>query len=189
MYHTFFESNSTYDHMFHIYTFKHTYIDTYIYIGAGLDCLNVSVYVCQRVSNPLELWTAIIWYAEHPHVDITFMSWGVCVWGEIIMINDIISAYSASNFNNLRDMKSRLLLSHFSLTSRSISDMSRNWCECEKGKLQQHMIWWAVDDSIILRHMFITKNTWKQHHVRVFIFQRGRTTLYIHTPGIMWCQQ
>ena len=113
----------------------------------------------------------------------------VCVCGEIIMINDIISAYSASNFNNLRDMKSRLLLSHFSLTSRSISDMSRNWCECEKGKLQQHMIWWAVDDSIILRHMFITKNTWKQHHVRVFIFQRGRTTLYIHTPGIMWCQQ
>ena len=33
MYHTVFESNSTYDHMFHIYTFKHTYIHIYIYRG------------------------------------------------------------------------------------------------------------------------------------------------------------
>ena len=65
-------------------------------------CMHVCMYACMHAalhlqsymytgfSNPLELWTAIIWYGEKTHVDIPVMSWGVLGCNKVV--NDTLKA-------------------------------------------------------------------------------------------------
>ena len=58
--------------------------------GCMQHVLHLQSYIYTGFSNPLELWTAIIWYGEETHVDIPAMSWGVL--GRNKVANDTLKA-------------------------------------------------------------------------------------------------